>query len=65
MRGVALDAGDQDGFITVSTSALHQVLERHKVPHFSEIYPGNHLSGIAQRIETKVMPFFSERLKSR
>ena len=62
MRGLALDAGDKDGFITGSTRSLHELLDQHKVPHFSEIYQGDHLSGIAVRIETKVMPFFSERL---
>jgi hypothetical protein len=62
---LALDAGDRDGFITESTRTLHQLLEQHQVPHESAIYPGDHLSGIATRIETKVMPFFSQRLKSR
>ena len=27
-----------------------------------EIYPGNHVSGIADRMETKTLPFFSKNL---
>lgn len=64
LRGVALDAGDRDGSITTNTRAMHELLERFKVPHLFEMYLGDHLSGIAQRIETKVMPFFQERLAS-
>jgi enterochelin esterase-like enzyme len=62
MRGLALDAGDKDGSITATVKTMHSVLERYKVAHFSEIYEGDHLNRIANRIETKVMPFFSERL---
>jgi S-formylglutathione hydrolase FrmB len=61
-RAIGFDAGTQEGTITTTTKALHDALERYGVAHAFEIYEGNHINRVAERIEKKVMPFFSETL---
>ena len=39
-----------------------QALTDAGIPHVFEKYPGDHLSGVRQRMETKVLPFFSDML---
>ena len=62
LRGIAFDAGDEDRGIAATVRELHQILDRFDIPHFSEIYPGDHLSGVAERIRTEMLPFFSRTL---
>ncbi len=62
MRGIAADAGDMDNPIAGTVRTLHELLESNGVPHLFEIYQGNHVNRIAERVETKVMPFFSANL---
>jgi S-formylglutathione hydrolase len=62
LNGIALDAGDADRSIAASIRILDERLNDYAIPHDFEIYEGNHISGVATRIETKVMPFFSEKL---
>jgi enterochelin esterase-like enzyme len=62
LRGVAFDSGDRDHGIANTIIELNRILDDFGVPHFFEIYPGDHLSGVAERIRTKVMPFFSRTL---
>jgi S-formylglutathione hydrolase len=62
LKGIALDAGDSDHGINETTKELDQVLTKYQIPHFFEIYVGDHLNHIADRIETKVVPFFSKNL---
>ena len=61
LTALALDVGTSDGLIE-GNRALDRILSHYRVPHTFETYDGDHLSGIAMRIETKVMPFFSEHL---
>lgn len=61
MKAVALDIGLQDGLIT-SNRVFVEALERFKVPHTFETYEGDHGNRIPQRIEEKVLPFFSKHL---
>lgn len=63
LKAIGLDAGTKDFGISGATKRLHEVLESYDVPHFYESYEGDHLNRIAERIRTKVLPFFSEHLK--
>ena len=64
MTGIAMDAGASDEPIASTVRTLDRVLNDYQVPHEFEIYDGNHLNHIADRIETKVAPFFSKTLAS-
>ena len=62
LEAIAMDAGLQDQGIHASTKKLHEHLEAYQIPHVYESYEGDHLNRIAERIRTKVLPFFSEYL---
>jgi S-formylglutathione hydrolase len=62
LHGIGLDAGDKDQWITINTQELDRVLTSYGIAHQFEIYDGDHLNHIADRIETKVVPFFSKNL---
>jgi enterochelin esterase-like enzyme len=62
LRGLAFDAGDQDQPIAAKIAILDEHLNSNHVPHSFEIYDGDHLNHIAERFETKVLPFFSKNL---
>ncbi len=62
LDGIAVDAGTNDVVISGSTKKLHDLLDVYKVPHVYESYDGDHLNRIAERIKTKVLPYFSEHL---
>ncbi|EON78895.1 hypothetical protein ADIS_0792 [Lunatimonas lonarensis] len=62
LKAIALDAGLQDRGISEATKKLHEILESYQIPHFYESYEGDHLNRIAERIQTKVLPFFSDNL---
>jgi S-formylglutathione hydrolase FrmB len=61
---VAFDAGTADGFedIPQNVSKLDSLLTRLGVAHTAELYDGDHLSRIRERLEAKVFPFFSQNL---
>lgn len=42
--------------------ALDRVLTEQGIAHSYETYDGDHLSGVADRLVTKVMPFFARQL---
>ncbi|WP_439474688.1 alpha/beta hydrolase [Algoriphagus formosus] len=62
LKAIGMDAGLQDRGISEATKKLHELLESYQVPHFYESYEGDHLNRIAERIQTKALPFFSENL---
>jgi S-formylglutathione hydrolase len=62
LHAIAMDAGDKDEPIASTVRTLDQILNSYDIPHAFEIYPGNHVSGIADRMETKTLPFFSKNL---
>lgn len=45
-----------------ATKMLDQVLGDYGIPHEYESYEGDHLNRIAERLQTKVLPFFSRHL---
>jgi S-formylglutathione hydrolase len=62
LKGLAFDAGDKDQSIAANIKILDEILNSNGVPHSFEIYDGDHLNHIADRIETKLLPFFSKHL---
>jgi S-formylglutathione hydrolase len=59
---LAFDAGDKDQPIAANIAILDEALNSSNVPHSFEIYDGDHLNHIAERFETKVLPFFTKNL---
>lgn len=62
LHAIAFDVGLQDNLIAGSRE-LDRRMREYKIPHTFETYEGTHTSGIAGRIETKMLPFFSAQLK--
>jgi hypothetical protein len=62
LHAIAVDAGTQDTGIAATVKTLDQILSQYSIPHAFEIYEGNHINRIAERLETKVLPFFSSNL---
>ncbi len=64
---VGFDAGDADGFpdIPRNARALDSLLTTLRIRHDFEIYSGTHGSRIRQRLEQKVLPFFSRHFARR
>jgi S-formylglutathione hydrolase FrmB len=60
-KAIALDIGLQDGLIT-GNRLLVERMTRFGVPHTFETYEGDHGNRIPQRLEEKVLPFFSKEL---
>jgi len=63
-KAIGSDVGDKDGLVKDDT-AIHEALTRFSVKHDWQVYPGNHVSGIAQRFDTVVLPFFASHLTMR
>jgi S-formylglutathione hydrolase len=61
-KAIALDIGLQDNLIT-SNKVLVEAMTRYGIPHTFETYEGDHGNRIPQRLEEKVLPFFSKHLK--
>jgi S-formylglutathione hydrolase len=61
LKAIALDIGLQDTLIT-SNHVLVDALKRVGVAHTFETYEGDHGNRIPQRLEEKVLPFFSHSL---
>lgn len=62
LNAIAFDAGIQDRGIAATIQTLDQKLNNYGIPHAFEIYEGDHLNRIAERIEKKVLPFFTTHL---
>ncbi len=65
LDAIAFDAGDEEQFggILPSVQMLDRVLAGYGVAHVTEIYPGNHVNRIEERLQSKVLPFFGGHLK--
>ena len=62
LRAIAFDAGTKDVSIAATIKTLDEILNGYAIPHTYETYDGTHISRIAERIETKMLPFFSKNL---
>lgn len=63
LTAIGMDTGLNDGGITIATKKLHELLTRYGIEHDYESYEGNHVNRIVERIQTKVLPFFSRHLQ--
>lgn len=64
LSALGFDAGDKDlGNIADTIRTLDATLTNYQLQHRFEIYPGTHTSGIAERVEKVVLPFFSGSLQ--
>ncbi|MBV9742179.1 MAG: esterase [Acidobacteriia bacterium] len=61
LHAIAIDVGDKDG-LAASNQYLSEVLTRYDIHNSFETYDGDHTNRIAQRVGTKVLPFFSDNL---
>lgn len=61
LKAIALDVGDQDA-LAAPVRMLDELLTRNNIAHTMEVYSGNHLNHVGDRIQTKMMPFFSQNL---
>lgn len=65
LRGIFIDYGEKEEFehIRIGVKLLSSTLSELNIPHQFEVYAdGNHGSLIRQRMETRVLAFFNERL---
>ena len=66
LRGIFLDYGEKEEFVHIrmGVKLLSTTFSELNIPHQFEVYAdGNHGSLIRQRMETRVLPFFNERLE--
>jgi S-formylglutathione hydrolase len=61
LHAIAIDVGDKDS-LAASNRQLSEVLTRYDIRNSFELYEGDHTNRIAERVGTKVLPFFSENL---
>ncbi len=64
LKAIGLDVGIYDFGMSGPTKTLHEILESYDIPHVFETYEGDHVNRIAERMGTKVLPFFSEHLEA-
>jgi enterochelin esterase-like enzyme len=62
-RAIAIDAGDRDQPIASTVTRMHELLGEYGMEHEFEIYAGDHLNRIHERLVSKVLPFFGRALK--
>ncbi len=58
---IAFDVGDRDGLKT-DTKALSDALTTYHIANTFELYDGDHVSGVADRFQNHVLPFFAQHL---
>jgi S-formylglutathione hydrolase len=62
LHAIAFDAGDKDKGIADSIRVLDQILSSYNITHAFEIYPGDHISGVAERLGNQTLQFFADNL---
>lgn len=62
LKALAFDAGDRDRGIAASIKELDVQLNKYGVKHTFEIYEGDHVNRIAERMATHMLVFFSNNL---
>jgi S-formylglutathione hydrolase FrmB len=61
LRGIAFDVGTSEDLLN-SIRGFSGVLKRNKIQHIFEEFDGDHIDKTAERIETRILPFFSRTL---
>ena len=59
---IALDVGDQDG-LRRDTETFHRILDSYGIANTFELYHGDHVSAVADRMQNHVLPFFGRNLE--
>lgn len=62
---LGFDAGDKDAFIASTCKELHERLDAYGIAHDYAEYAGDHVNGVAGRIEKVMIPFFAKHLQRR
>jgi len=62
LHAIAFDAGIYDTGIAASITTLDKELNKYGIKHTFEIYDGNHINRIGDRIGQKMLKFFSDNL---
>lgn len=60
-KAIAMDVGDRDDF-RFDAQTLHQQMQDSGVANRFDIYPGDHASGVADRFQHNLLPFFAQSL---
>lgn len=61
-KAIGMDVGTRDGLIG-GVKELDRILNDYGIAHQYETYEGDHVSGVAERLEKKVLPFFAAHLQ--
>jgi S-formylglutathione hydrolase FrmB len=65
LKAIAIDAADKDmPSIPDTVRMLDRVLSDYGIAHTTELYEGDHVNRVEERLEKKVLPFFSQHLKN-
>jgi hypothetical protein len=62
LKALAFDVGTKD-FLLNDSKSLDASLTAYEVPHTYDTYDGDHINGVANRLETNVFAFFSKQLQ--
>jgi S-formylglutathione hydrolase len=65
LRGIFIDYGQKEEFshIRITSQLFSKALAERNIPHMFEVYEGgNHGNKIRERVETRVLQFFSDKL---
>jgi len=62
LKAIGFDAGTKDAWIAESIKTLDNELNKYGIKHFFEIYEGDHINRVADRIQNKMVKFFSDNL---
>ena len=66
LHAIAFDAGTKEaGGILDSSQYFADMLKRMKVPNSFEVFEGGHNDKVRERIESKILPFFSSTLANK
>ena len=63
LRGIAFDSGTKEMSITNENKFFSETLKRMNIKHSYEIFEGGHNDKVLERINTKILPFFSKLLE--
>jgi enterochelin esterase-like enzyme len=60
-NAIGIEVGTQDGLIG-DNKQISEILKSYGIDHVYETYEGDHVNKVAERYETRVLPFFSREL---
>lgn len=62
LNAIGMEIGLQDNLLS-GNERMHALLDAYKIKHLWETYEGGHGDNLGDRIESRMLPFFSEHLK--